>query len=111
MARLLLHPVSAGVIYFAALANACDAVLPFRYLGWDLENGQVTIGGEGNTPISFTSRADLSRFIVHVLTAVPAERLANGTFRVEGERTVSPLLPLLTHPVCSRRAPLFVDIE
>lgn len=62
--------------------------------GWDLENGKVTINGKGDALVSFTARTDLARFVAHVLTALPAERLANRVFRIEGERTVSlPFIP------------------
>lgn len=60
-----------------------------RHIGWDLAAGKVTIGGEGKAPISFTTRTDIARFVGHVLTKLPAERLANSVFRIEGDRAVS----------------------
>lgn len=60
-----------------------------RPLGWDLAAGKVTIAGDGKAPISFTTRTDIAHFVGHVLTTLPAERLANSIFRIEGDRAVS----------------------
>lgn len=87
----------------------------YRPIGWDLAAGKVTIGGEGKSPISFTARVDIARFVAHVLTALPAERLANSSFRIEGERavSVSPDLPMHgapTHEPASLSFQSFSDI-
>jgi len=57
------------------------------HMGWDLPNGKVTISGAGNTPISFTCRRDIGRYLAHVLTSLPADQLEWRTFRIEGDRT------------------------
>jgi len=57
------------------------------HMGWDLPNGKVQISGKGDTPISFTQRRDIGRFVAHVLTSLPHEELAWRTFRIEGDRT------------------------
>jgi uncharacterized protein YbjT (DUF2867 family) len=54
--------------------------------GFDIKNGTFRIGGEGNTPISWTSRPDAARFTVRMLTTLPASELEWRTFRVEGDR-------------------------
>ena len=66
----------------------------------------MTIGGEGKAPISFTTRTDIAHFVGHVLTALPAERLANIIFRIEGDRIVSfshcsPCMPPPAHELAS----------
>ncbi|KAI0259731.1 NAD-P-binding protein [Gloeopeniophorella convolvens] len=52
----------------------------------DLPNGRAVLGGDGNEPMSWTSRTDTARFVVHILTTLPAERLENGLFRCEADR-------------------------
>lgn len=63
-----------------------------RTWGFDMENQKFRIGGEGNTPISFTSRLDAARYTVHVLTTLSASELEWRTFRIEGDRAVSTAL-------------------
>jgi len=54
--------------------------------GFDFENGTVDIGGKGETPITFTSREDVIRFILHVLLDVPKSTVEWSKFALEGER-------------------------
>lgn len=56
------------------------------YVGFDFANGKATIVGKGDSPISFTSRRDIGRFVAHALTQFPTEKLANQTLRIEGDR-------------------------
>ena len=49
----------------------------------------MTVPGGGDTPISFTGSVDVARYIVHILTTLPKEKLEWKVFRMEGERTVS----------------------
>ncbi|TFK76170.1 NAD(P)-binding protein [Pluteus cervinus] len=49
-------------------------------------NKKVSIVGKGDTPISFTSRADIAGFLAHVLTTYPPEKLDDKVFRIEGDR-------------------------
>ncbi|KAI9466589.1 NAD-P-binding protein [Lactarius psammicola] len=56
---------------------------PFTDL--DVQSGKVTIGGDGNKQISFTSRADIARYISYVLTHLPAEQLNNRSFMIAGD--------------------------
>ena len=46
----------------------------------------MTIGGEGKSPISFTTRRDLARFVAHALTELPREKIEWRIFRIEGDR-------------------------
>ncbi|KAI0258996.1 NAD-P-binding protein [Gloeopeniophorella convolvens] len=56
------------------------------FLGLDIVNGKITVAGDGNTKLSWTSRADTVRFVVHILTKVPAAKLKNAVFRCEADR-------------------------
>ncbi|KDQ57212.1 hypothetical protein JAAARDRAFT_35819 [Jaapia argillacea MUCL 33604] len=56
------------------------------FFGWDLAKGAVTIYGEGNTPISWTSSRDIARFVAHSTTALPREKVEWRTFRIEADR-------------------------
>lgn len=56
------------------------------FLGVDLENGKASVGGDGNTPISWTARPDIARFLAYVLTELPPSKLEWAIFRIEGER-------------------------
>ncbi|KAJ7185310.1 hypothetical protein C8R46DRAFT_1172123 [Mycena filopes] len=42
--------------------------------------------GKGETPVSFTSVADITGFVVHALTTLPPSELENRILRLEGER-------------------------
>lgn len=55
------------------------------FLGLNVPSGKVTIAGDGNKQISFTSRADSARYISHILTHLPAEQLKNHIFTIAGE--------------------------
>jgi hypothetical protein len=83
-------------------------------LGFDFAAGKVSIGGEGKTPISFTARRDVARFVAHVLTTLPLSDLTGRTFRIEGERTVrlSLLLSPLRHCLITSPHPIqtFSDV-
>lgn len=64
--------------------------LPDLFL--DPKSGKVAVGGDGNAKMSFTSRPDIARFVVHVLTALAPEESLNKAFRIEAERLVCPTL-------------------
>ncbi|KAA1474804.1 NAD-binding protein [Dentipellis sp. KUC8613] len=54
--------------------------------GIDLPNGKATIGGDGTPALSFTTIHDAARFVAHILTTLPFEKLAWRVFCVEGDR-------------------------
>ncbi|KZV74125.1 NAD-P-binding protein [Peniophora sp. CONT] len=58
--------------------------LPMVHL--DVKSGKVAVGGDGNTKMSFTSRPDIARYVVHVLTTLAPEETVNKTFRIESQR-------------------------
>ncbi|KAI0259733.1 NAD-P-binding protein [Gloeopeniophorella convolvens] len=53
----------------------------------DLASGKVTIGGDGNSLVSFTSRTDVARYVAYALTRLPIERLQNRAFSIAGDST------------------------
>jgi uncharacterized protein YbjT (DUF2867 family) len=61
-----------------------------RFLDLDVMSGNVSVGGNGNGQISFTSRTDIARYVSYVLTHLPPEQLKNRTFTITGENKVRP---------------------
>jgi len=55
------------------------------FLDLDVMSGKVSVGGDGNGQISFTSRTDIARYVSYVLTHLPPEQLKNRTFTIAGE--------------------------
>lgn len=53
---------------------------------FDWANGKVVVKGSGDTPISWTTQADVARYVVHALTKFDEAQLRNATFAIEGER-------------------------
>lgn len=56
-----------------------------RFVDLDLRSGKVSVGGDGNKRISFTSRPDIARYLSYVLTHLPAEKLSNRSFKIAGD--------------------------
>ncbi|KAI0034832.1 NAD-P-binding protein [Vararia minispora EC-137] len=54
-------------------------------IGLDVKGGKVSVGGDGNAKLSFTSRLDVARFVVHALTHFEPGQLENKTIRIEAE--------------------------
>ena len=54
----------------------------------DVTSGKVIIGGDGNKPISFTSRPDIARYVSYVLTHLPPDQLKNRAFTIAGDSKV-----------------------
>jgi hypothetical protein len=48
----------------------------------------VSVAGDGNKQLSFTSRPDAARYITYVLTHLPAEQLKNRRFAIAGDNKV-----------------------
>jgi hypothetical protein len=65
----------------------------FPHFGWDLEQGRITIWGDGETEGSLTSKPDVARFVAHALTTFPAVTLEGGEFAIEGDHIVSGPVP------------------
>jgi hypothetical protein len=60
----------------------------------DIMSGKVSIGGDGNTQITFTSKPDVARYVSYVLTHadLPPEQLKNCSFAIAGDNKVTPNL-------------------
>ncbi|KAI0250538.1 NAD-P-binding protein [Lactifluus subvellereus] len=54
-------------------------------LDLDTTSGRVSVGGDGDKYISFTSRPDIARYVSYVLTHLPVEQLENRSFRLAGD--------------------------
>lgn len=61
--------------------------------GIDFANDTADVCGSGTADISFTLQRDTARFIAHVFTTLPKDKIEWRIFRIEGERTVSSLFP------------------
>ncbi|KAH9963338.1 NAD-P-binding protein [Russula dissimulans] len=55
------------------------------FLNLDVKSGKVSVGGDGNKQITFTSRPDIARYLAYVLTHVPPEQLKNRTLTIAGD--------------------------
>ncbi|TFK47436.1 NAD-P-binding protein [Heliocybe sulcata] len=55
------------------------------YAGWDIPQGKITVWGQGNTPITWTTRRDGARFVAYLLTHIPAKELAGKMISVGGD--------------------------
>jgi len=51
----------------------------------DVPRGKVSVGGDGNKQISFTSRHDVARYMSFVLTHLPPGELKNRSFAIAGD--------------------------
>lgn len=61
-----------------------------------MKTGKATIFGDGDAQNSWTDAPDVARYIAHVLTHVPREKLEWQTLRIQGDlavRTLSSLSP------------------
>ncbi|TFY63177.1 hypothetical protein EVG20_g6417 [Dentipellis fragilis] len=56
------------------------------FVNLDIKGGKITVGGDGNSPVSFTSRTDIGRFLAYTLTTLSPDQLSNKVFRIEGDR-------------------------
>ena len=52
----------------------------------NVTSGKVAVGGDGKSPISFTTRPDIARCLAYVLVHAPEARLQNQTLRLEDDR-------------------------
>jgi hypothetical protein len=62
--------------------------------GWNLDGGVIHVLGGGEAKISFTSKSDTARYVVHALTMFSREKLEGGEFYIEGQSIVR-LLPTI----------------
>jgi uncharacterized protein YbjT (DUF2867 family) len=55
------------------------------FFGLDVTSGKVSVGGDGNKQITFTSRIDVARYMSFVLTRLAPEQLKNRSFAIAGD--------------------------
>jgi hypothetical protein len=48
----------------------------------------VSVAGDGNKQITFTSRPDIARYVSYVLTHLPPDQLKNRAFTIAGDNKV-----------------------
>ncbi|KAH9980936.1 NAD-P-binding protein [Lactifluus volemus] len=51
----------------------------------NIASGKVSVGGDGNSLVPFTSRTDIARYVCYVLTHLPADQLENRAFKLFGD--------------------------
>ncbi|KAF7310461.1 NmrA domain-containing protein [Mycena chlorophos] len=76
---------------------------------------KFTIIGSGEVPVSFTSLADITGFVVYVLTSLAPSQLENKVFRVQGDRTtlndLAPLFSTTVEHVTELEGPMAAEIK
>ncbi|TFY63674.1 hypothetical protein EVG20_g6215 [Dentipellis fragilis] len=75
-----------GLPYILVYTGGFPDLIFNSRLNLDIKSGKVSIGGDGNSLVSFTSRPDIARFLAHVLTTLTPDQLNNKILRIEGER-------------------------
>ncbi|KZT55912.1 NAD(P)-binding protein [Calocera cornea HHB12733] len=71
---------------FFATGPFADWIWYQPVLGLEIPTGKVEVLGTGNGLVTLTSRKDIARYVVHVLTTLPPSKFANRAIRVEGQR-------------------------
>lgn len=67
----------------------------FSDFGWspafylDVTSGKVSVGGDGNMKVTFTSKLDAGRYVSYVLTHLPPEQLKDRSFAIAGDNKVT----------------------
>ncbi|KAI0067604.1 NAD-P-binding protein [Artomyces pyxidatus] len=75
-----------GLPWAAFCAGSWSDFLFVPLLRLDVKGGKAEVGGDGNSPMTFTSRPDLARFVVYTLTKLPVSTLEYKVFSIEGDR-------------------------
>ncbi|KAA1474003.1 NAD-P-binding protein [Dentipellis sp. KUC8613] len=75
-----------GLPYVLVYTGGFSDLIFNSLLKLDLKSGKVSTGGDGSSPVSYTSRPDIGRFLAYVLTTLPPDQLNNKILRIEGER-------------------------
>ncbi|VDB91368.1 unnamed protein product [Peniophora sp. CBMAI 1063] len=86
--KLALANKIAGIVPVTKFFNGtfADFIWSAPMTNLDVKSGSVTVGGDGNAKLSFTSRVDVARFVVHVLTTLAPEDTVSKSFRIESQR-------------------------
>jgi len=74
-----------GLPYTAFYTGAFADQIWVPFINLDLTSGKVSVGGDGNKQMPFTSRTDVARYVSYVLTHLPSEQLKNRSFTIAAE--------------------------
>jgi len=74
-----------GVPYAAFYTGPFADYVWAGFVNLDVTSGKVSVGGDGNKQISFTSRPDIARYLSYVLTHLPPDQLRNRSFTIAGD--------------------------
>lgn len=68
--------------------GSCPDIMWLDMLNLNIKSGRVAVGDDGNAKVPFTSRSDIARFVVYVLTVLPLKETKNKSLKIAGERIV-----------------------
>jgi hypothetical protein len=74
-----------GIPYAAFYTGLFADYIWSPFFDLDVTSGKVSVGGDGNKPITLTSRPDIARYVSYILTHLPAEQLKNRAFTIAGD--------------------------
>ncbi|KAH7099400.1 NAD(P)-binding protein [Auriculariales sp. MPI-PUGE-AT-0066] len=80
------HLRSIGLPFCGQYTGFWPDVVFIPSTGFDLEHGKASVIGDGNTPISWTTREDAAYFTAYILTHFSAAQLENQLLNVEGSK-------------------------
>ncbi|KAI0302960.1 NAD-P-binding protein [Russula brevipes] len=84
-ARIHSQLKAVGIPYALFFTGPYADFLWAQFVSLDVTRGKVSVGGDGNKQVSFTSRSDIARYLSYVLTHLPPEQLENRTFTIAGD--------------------------
>ncbi|KAK4702490.1 hypothetical protein P7C70_g3731, partial [Phenoliferia sp. Uapishka_3] len=74
-----------GLSSLRVFTGAFSDQLFYPFAGFDFPNGKARWVGEGDTPISFTSRTDVAKFLAYTLTTLAPAKISGKIFRLQGD--------------------------
>ncbi|KAF1326159.1 Eugenol synthase 1, partial [Globisporangium splendens] len=96
--------------YTLFLTGFFDSFYPA--LGFDYANGRIRAVGSGDRPFSVTARADIARFVAHVLTTAEPSNLAWTTIPIEGDRKSHHEIAAIAEKKLGKKFEIeYVDVE
>ncbi|ETI41355.1 hypothetical protein F441_13354 [Phytophthora nicotianae CJ01A1] len=78
-----------------------------HFLGHNYGEGYMNVVGKGQTAVSITARADVGRFVAHVLSTAPKNELDGAKIPFEAER----LSPLQIHELAEKKLNKKIEIH
>jgi len=74
-----------GIPYAVFYTGPFSDYIWVSHLYLDVTSGKVSVGGDGNSQHTFTSRSDIARYVSYVLTHLPPDQLKNRSFSIAGD--------------------------